>query len=237
MRAADLCPAWGPRSGRFAALQLPRHVLHVVPPVVHDTTQRRQPVTTPARWPRVVVHLGDMGPSRPPHPRAGVRARAPILVLDRFFGVTKTMPRLGLRATGREIGFDHAHLARLIKAGRLSRGTDGLVDVAEARAVTAQSDPAMRRKPVQQRSDRPVTQGAESPLGHRSESPAPVTTPDDARAAVRLIEQVLADEGVASTRPVDFPAARLAETILKARDRSLRIAERRVPRAHRGSEG
>ena len=130
-------------------------------------------------------------------------------------------------ATGREIGFDHAHLARLIKAGRLSRGTDGLVDVAEAHAVTAQSDPAMRRKPVQQRSDRPVTQGAESPLGHRSESPAPVTTPDDARAAVRLIEQVLADEGVASTGPVDFPATSLAETILKARDRSLRIAERR----------
>ena len=137
------------------------------------------------------------------------------------------MPRLGLRATGRAIGCDHAHLSRMVKAGGLRRGADGLLDVEEARLAVAKSDPALRRKSTPKAGDGPVTQPSGSPRGHHSESLAPVTTPDDARAALRLIEQVLADEGVESTGPVDFPAARLAETILKARDRALRIAERK----------
>lgn len=217
----------GPTQSSERAATRPRHLPHAGPLAASDTTPGRRPETIPGHRPRAVWHSGDMGPSRPPHPRAGFRARAPFLVLGRIFGVTIAMSRLSLRATGREVGCDHSHLARLVKAGRLRRGDDGLVDVEEARAALAGSDPAMRRKHRAQVEPTLVTRSAGSPRAHRSESPQPVTTPDDARAAVRLIEQVLADEGVASTGPVDFPAARLAETILKARDRSLRIAERK----------
>lgn len=132
------------------------------------------------------------------------------------------MPRLSLRRAAAAVGCDHAHLARAVKAGTLPRGEDRLVDLADVEKLLAQSDPAMRRKAARE----VVTPASGSPRGHHSGSPPRVTTPADAREAVRLVEQVLAEEGAPIEGPIDYPAARLAETILKARDRALRIAER-----------
>ena len=82
----------------------------------------------------------------------------------------------------------------------------------------AQSDPALKRKEA-------VTKGgAKVATSHHSRSP--VTTPEEALEAITLIMQVLREEGVA-VDGIDFPAARLADTILKARDRGMRIAERK----------
>lgn len=142
------------------------------------------------------------------------------------------MPRLSLRKAGTAADCDHAHLARAVKAGTLPRGADGLVELADVEKLLANSDPAMRRKPAR----KVVTQAGASPVTLAAGSPPGVTTSDDAREAVRLIEQVLAEEGAPLAGPIDYPAARLAETILKARDKALRIAERRkilVPLAGR----
>ena len=56
---------------------------------------------------------------------------------------------------------------------------------------------------------------------------ASVRTVDDAAQAVALIAQVLREEGVEADGPVDYNAARTAETILKARERHLKILQRR----------
>ncbi len=133
------------------------------------------------------------------------------------------MPRLSLRKAGTAAGCDHAHLARAVKAGTLCRGRDGLVELADVQKMLAASDPAMRRKTAR----KVVTPAGDSPVTPPVGSPPRVTTPEDARDAVRLIEQVLAEEGAPLAGPIDYPAARLAETILKARDKALRIAERR----------
>ncbi len=133
------------------------------------------------------------------------------------------MPRLSLRKAGTAAGCDHAHLARAVKAGTLCRGQDGLVELADVQKMLAASDPAMRRKTAR----KVVTPAGDSPVTPPVGSPPRVTTPEDARDAVRLIEQVLAEEGAPLAGPIDYPAARLAETILKARDKALRIAERR----------
>ena len=130
------------------------------------------------------------------------------------------MPRLTLRAAGTAAGCRHSYLSKLIKEKRLSRGPDGLVDLDEVRAVLAQSEPAQRRKPAVEAGHSAVT-----PKSKRS--PAPVTTATDAADAVALVARVLAEEGIASDGPPDLQMARLCEVILKSRDRSLRIDERR----------
>ena len=129
------------------------------------------------------------------------------------------MARLTLRAAGTAAGCRHSYLSRMVKEKRLLRGDDGLVDLDEVRALLATSDPAQRRKPV-------------TPAGHslvtpKQRSPALVTTPADARAAIALVARVLAEEGIASDGPPDLQMARLCEVILKSRDRSLRIDERK----------
>ena len=135
-------------------------------------------------------------------------------------GVTAMSERLSLRAAGRLVGCDHAYLARLVKNGRLPRGTDKLVEVAAVRAILAQADPALRRKESTSKGGDPVVTGHQSP-------PAAVTTDEQAKDAVALIGRVLQQEGIVPDGAVDFPMARLAETILKARQRDLVIAERR----------
>jgi hypothetical protein len=52
-------------------------------------------------------------------------------------------------------------------------------------------------------------------------------TEDEARDAVTLIRRVLSEEGASSAGTIDFGMARTAETILKARERELKLAERR----------
>ena len=58
----------------------------------------------------------------------------------------------------------------------------------------------------------------------RRENPVPsVATPADAKAAVSLVRQILIDEGMPAAGPMDFDQARTADTILRTRERALRM--------------
>lgn len=131
----------------------------------------------------------------------------------------------GLRATARAVGIDHAQLKRLADNGQVPRNADGSFDLEAVRsAIVSNVDPAFSRKPTSRKA------GDSSPRRHHSkrhQSSTVVTTPTEARDAVALIARVLAEEGVTPKGPPDLLAARLAETILKARGHELRIAERR----------
>lgn len=110
---------------------------------------------------------------------------------------------------------------KALKAGKIKRLPSGRFDLEVClQRLRATTDPM--RTPAGKGAHQ-VRKGARSSAHLRPL----VTTPAEAREAVTLIARVLAEEGIVQDGAPDLPAARLAETILKARDRDLRIAERR----------
>jgi hypothetical protein len=130
----------------------------------------------------------------------------------------------GLREAARQLGISHPYLAKLAREKRVPRNKNGTFNVEAVRAkMAAITDPAMVRTGG---SSRVVTSGNSGPV--TSQDPArPVVTPDDAREAVSLISRILQEEGHTDPGTLDYDAVRIAETILKARERDLKIAERK----------
>jgi DNA-binding MarR family transcriptional regulator len=119
------------------------------------------------------------------------------------------------REVARQLGVSDTAVRKAIKAGRIKELPDGTIDLEDARKAWASStDPA--RTKVRE----PANQGSQSPA---------VRTEDEARAAVGLILKVLRAEGssVDDLAEVDFGMARTADTILKAYERDLKMAQRR----------
>ena len=129
---------------------------------------------------------------------------------------------ISLSELARQLGRAKSGLHKLAKSGQIPQRPDGTFDLAAVRAALESNlDPARKaavHEPVHRspKSERPVVN-----------APAAVCTPDDAAEAVALIAQVLREEGVEADGPVDYSAARTAETILKARERHLKILQRR----------
>jgi hypothetical protein len=121
---------------------------------------------------------------------------------------------LSLRQLGRLLKRDPSGLGRALKKLGVSTTSDGKFDKDE---VLIALGPKISAAPV----DGVDNQRESTPRGlHPPRSK--VTTIEDAKLAVTLVKQVLREEGsVASV--VDLEAARTAETILKARERWLKI--------------
>ena len=132
---------------------------------------------------------------------------------------------VSLSELARQLGRAKSGLHKLAKAKQIPQLGDGTFDVEAVRkALETNLDPARKagQKPVHETVHR-------SPVGERTlpvNGPA-VRTPGDAAEAVALIAQILREEGVEADGAVDYNAARTAETILKARERHLKILQRR----------
>jgi hypothetical protein len=100
------------------------------------------------------------------------------------------------------------------KAGRICKLPGGGFDAEACRAAWRKATDPARTKLRE-----PASRGSQPAV--RSE--------DDAREALKLIRRVLNGEGVEVNpdAPVDFAMARTAETILKAHERDLKMAQRR----------
>ena len=106
----------------------------------------------------------------------------------------------------------HIRTGALSGAALVGKGRRALIDVEEAdRQLAANLDPARRKAPPN---------SATSPR-------AEIKTPAAAAEAVALIKGVLRDEGIEVDGTIDYGLARTAELILRARDRALKIEERR----------
>jgi hypothetical protein len=120
------------------------------------------------------------------------------------------------RQLARLLGVSDTAVRKAEKAGRIKVGADGLFDPVEARrAWGASTDPTRTR--------------VRAPANHSAHLPAvaAIRTEQDAVDAITLIRRVLSEEGADSAGTIDFGMARTAETILKARERELKMAERR----------
>lgn len=121
---------------------------------------------------------------------------------------------LSLRQLGRLLRRDPSGLGRSLKKLGVSTTSDGKFDKDE---VLTALGPKISAAPV----DR-VDNRRESTPGRLHSPQSKVTTIEDAKLAITLVKQVLREEGsVASV--VDLEAARTAETILKARERWLKL--------------
>ena len=128
---------------------------------------------------------------------------------------------ISLSELARQLGRAKSGLHKLAKAKQIPQLDDGTFDLAAVRsALDKNLDPA--RKAPSQAVHR-------SPAGERSavNTAAPIQNADDAVQAIALIAQILREEGVEAPDAVDYNAARTAETILKARERHLKILQRR----------
>jgi hypothetical protein len=121
------------------------------------------------------------------------------------------------REFAKQIGVSEGAVRKAIQTGRIEALPDGTIDpVAALRAWTSNTDPS-----------RIGLRQTAMPAATTQALVRPVVTSDDAKAAVNLITRILMEEGHEDPGKVDYGAARTAETILKARERDLRIAERR----------
>ena len=117
------------------------------------------------------------------------------------------------RAFARLAGVSPKAVRKAISAGRITLLADGTVDpVVALKQWRATTDPARSR--------------VRSP-GTAGTKPPSVRTEQDAADAITLIRRILAEEGADSSGQIDFGMARIAETILKARERELKMAQRR----------
>lgn len=131
---------------------------------------------------------------------------------------------LSLSALARRLGRAKSGLHKLARAGQIPTLADGSFDEGEVRAALERNlDPA-RRSPVHRS---PAGVNGERERSTRPAPVPPVSTEGDARAAVELIRRVLSEEGADSAGVIDFSMTRTAESILKVRERDLKIAERR----------
>src|SRR4051812_19830708 len=129
------------------------------------------------------------------------------------------MSGVSRREAAKALGVVEGSIRKAIKSGRIKELPDGTIDIEDARANwSARTDPARSKVRTE-----PRTEDDEV----RIPPPPPVRTQADAEEAISLIKRVLMEEGVPSEGPVDFDQARTAETILKARERELKMQERR----------
>lgn len=111
---------------------------------------------------------------------------------------------LSLSRLAKELGRAKSGLHKLAKRRQIPQRADGSFDIDEVRAALARNiDPAKKRPAA--------AKGAR----------ASVRTRGDVRRAVALIGRVLAEEGVAVPDGLNYGAIRMAETILKSRERDL----------------
>jgi len=116
------------------------------------------------------------------------------------------------RQLAKELGLSEAAVRKAARAGRIKPLADGSFDADACRQAWGKAtDPA--RTKVRE----PAHQGTRTP----------VRTAEEAEAAVALIARVLTAEGITYSGEVDYNAARTADTILKAYERDLKIAQRR----------
>lgn len=122
---------------------------------------------------------------------------------------------LSRRAFGKLVGVSGAAVQKAVNAGRIELLPDGTIDPdAALKRWRATTDPARSK-------------ASTAKVNGRKKRAAVVSTEQDAVDAVTLIRRVLAEEGADSSGEIDFGMARIAETILKARERELKMAERR----------
>lgn len=116
------------------------------------------------------------------------------------------------RSLATSLGVSETAVRKAVRAKRIPQHGDGSYDVEQCRQAWGKStDPA--RSKVRE----PANPGARTPM---------VRTEDDAKAAIALIAQVLQAEG-AEAGTIDYNAARTADTILKAYERDLSMAQKR----------
>ncbi len=122
------------------------------------------------------------------------------------------------RALAALVGLSEGAIRKAEKARRIARLPDGSYDADQCiQALQRNTDPGRRK----------AAEAASQPRTDAVRAPAQlVRTDEDAREAVALIARILREEGIAGG-VVDFNSARTAETILKARERELKIAQRR----------
>lgn len=116
------------------------------------------------------------------------------------------------RQFAKQAGVSEMAVRKAIKAGRITLLPNGTIDaVAAMEQWERGTDPARTKVRTDKRPARS----------------AAVRTEQDAADAITLIRRVLSEEGADSTGKIDFGMARIAETILKARERELKMAQRR----------
>jgi hypothetical protein len=112
------------------------------------------------------------------------------------------------RALAKQLKVSVSAVQKAIQTKRIPVLPDGSLDPETAEAAWVQrSEPARSRV--------------------RRDGQPPIETPDDARLAVALVRRVLEEEGAPAGEAIDFVSARIAETILRARERDLKLAQRR----------
>lgn len=122
---------------------------------------------------------------------------------------------LSRRAFGKLVGVSGAAVQKAVNAGRIELLPDGTINPdASLKRWRATTDPARSK-------------ASTAKVDSRSKRSAVVRTEQDAADAITLIRRILAEEGADSSGEIDFGMARIAETILKARERELKMAQRR----------
>lgn len=110
------------------------------------------------------------------------------------------------RALGKLLGVSDTAVRKAIRAGHVEVLADGTIDPDEARERwAARTDPATSK-----------VKAAGSQVRK-------VRTEADAKEAIAFIQRILREEGAPAGRLLDFDLVRTAETILKARERELRM--------------
>ncbi|CAH1657111.1 conserved hypothetical protein [Hyphomicrobiales bacterium] len=119
------------------------------------------------------------------------------------------------RELARILGVSEAGVRKALSQGKITALPDGTIDPEAAREAWAKNSDPARTKVRSARTVRTDPEQA-APLDEGT-----------AREAVNLIKRVLMEEGGAESTGLDFDQARTAETILKARERDIRIAKLR----------
>jgi hypothetical protein len=128
------------------------------------------------------------------------------------------LAKLGVsnRAFAAMVGARSENTIRKADPSRIVRLSDGSIDAEKSLVAWRSAGDPARIKP---RTDEP-------PLRTAVREPV-LRTEADARDAIALIARVLQAEGVEAGGPIDFNAARTADTILKAYQRDLAMAQKR----------
>jgi hypothetical protein len=112
------------------------------------------------------------------------------------------------------LGVSPAAVARAIREGRIEALPSGRFDPALARQQWASRTEPSRSRVRPQNAD-------------LRSAPQPVCNETDAKAAVALVQRILIEEGGNPNGPLTFESCRAAESILKSRERELRLEQAR----------
>jgi hypothetical protein len=127
--------------------------------------------------------------------------------------MSKVRESIGITELSRRLGRSDRQLRRLAADGKIPRNRDGSFDEAAVRKSLDKRTGPHRARPLKEQVD--------------VRTPPPVANLADARAAVSLIQQILREEGRPVSGPPSFDDLRSAESILKTRERALRLSIKR----------